>query len=163
MKNMIIFIPVIILFTAIIFLIVHNKSIVKIEPINIDSIKKSQQYLVNRFEEIEKEKNWQIFIQAMIIVESQMNNKAVGDNGSAIGILQIRPIMLAEYHRIIGEQVKVNRKDPMQSLKVFNVVQAHHNPKKEFRRACDIWNKGGGDAYYDKIMDVYNKLKQISE
>lgn len=116
-----------------------------------------------QYRKIKELYEWQLFTQALIIVESGMQCNAVGDNGSAIGILQIRPIMVKEYRRLTGDKSIINRKDPIQSLKIFKIVQSYHNREQDFKKACKVWNPTATDEYYNKVMKVFEQLKQISK
>lgn len=103
--------------------------------------------------------DWDLFTEAMIKVESRGNPKAVGSMDD-VGVLQIRPIMVMEANRILGREVFImdDRYDRELSILIFNAVQSYHNPNKDLRRACSIWNSGGGDEYYNKVMREYNTL-----
>ena len=46
---------------------------------------------------------WDTFVDAVIYVESRGNDSAVGDNGSAVGCLQIHPIMVREVNRLLAK------------------------------------------------------------
>lgn len=103
--------------------------------------------------------DWDVFTEAMINVESRGNPKAVGSMDD-VGVLQIRPIMVMEANRILGREVFImdDRYDRELSILIFNAVQGYHNPSKDLRRACYIWNSGGGDEYYNKVMKEYDAL-----
>lgn len=103
--------------------------------------------------------DWDIFIEAMIQVESGGNPFALGTQND-VGVLQIRPIMVREANRILGREVFLldDRYSREISILIFNTVQRRHNPRKDFREACRIWNSGGGLAYYNKVLSEYYSL-----
>lgn len=106
---------------------------------------------------------WELFYQALCIVESEMCSVRVGDDGKAVGILQIHKIMVDDVNRIQSE-IKYNyadRYDALKSKQMFNTIQEHYNKEKNFQKACAIWNSGGGVGYYKKVMVVFNKLNSL--
>lgn len=82
-------------------------------------------------------------VAAIEKVESRGNPAAVGDGGSAIGILQIRPIMVREVNRILGSQkyTLADRSDPAKSREMFWVFADHHGGTAE--QIARRWNGGG--------------------
>lgn len=99
-------------------------------------------------------------INAIIEVESSYSPNALGDNGLAVGILQIHPIMVREANRIIKKQKYKysDRKDRQKSIEVFLIYQRHWNPTGDVRLGCKLWNSGcdanGGDEYYEKVAKI---------
>ena len=56
----------------------------------------------------EKIDPWDLFVEAVIWRESRGNSSAIGDNGKAVGVLQIHPIMVREANRILAMNGKEN-------------------------------------------------------
>ena len=54
----------------------------------------------------EKIDPWDLFVEAVIWRESRGNSSAIGDNGKAVGVLQIHPIMVREANRILAMKDK---------------------------------------------------------
>lgn len=66
---------------------------------------------------------WDIFVQALIYVESEGKPNAVGKTND-VGILQITPIYVREVNRILGEErfTLEDRVDVDKSLEMFTVL-----------------------------------------
>ena len=111
-----------------------------------------------------KTNDWDKFIEAIIWKESRGNASAIGDNGRAVGVLQIHPIMVKEANRILAmrKSDKVynfdDRYDREKSIEIFNIVQSFHNKERDFDRALQIWNKNHPESYKTLIMEKYNEL-----
>lgn len=112
----------------------------------------------------ERINDWDLFISAMIWVESRGKHDAIGKLDD-VGVLQLRPIMVDEANRIIKANYFTyeDRLDSLKSVEIFNVVQKHHNPNYCFKRATKIWNPTAGDWYYERIMLKYNELLAIEK
>ena len=106
-------------------------------------------------EEVEE---WDIMIQALIVVESEGNPLAVGSSND-VGVLQITPIYVAEVNRILGENLYTleHRISIEKSLEMFEIYQAHHNPSKDILKARKIHNPRAGQWYIDKVMEQFNR------
>ena len=107
--------------------------------------------------------DWDAFIEALIWVESKGDERAVGKKDD-IGILQITPILLQDCNRIIGyEKYYLNdRYDREKSIEMFNLIQDHYNPQKDFHWALKLWNSGAPLSYHRKVMDKFNEIKESS-
>lgn len=108
---------------------------------------------------LEVRNDWEIFIKAIVWVESRGKHDAIGKSDD-VGVLQLRRIMVDEANRIIGTNYFTyqDRLDSVKSIEMFNIVQAHRNPDLCFKKAAKIWNPTAGDWYYNKIMDKYTEL-----
>lgn len=105
--------------------------------------------------------DWDIFIEALIEVESENNPQAVGSKDD-VGILQITPIYVADVNRILGEEAYFleDRTDPGKSLEMFEIMQNHYNPKLDINKAIKLHNPGAGARYKAKILCKINKIKE---
>ena len=106
---------------------------------------------------------WDLFIEAIIWQESRGNASAVGDNGRAVGVLQIHPIMVREANRIIaingGEKDRYSYDDRYSkesSIEMFKVVQDYHNKDHNLNKALQIWNHNHPASYRNNIFSKYN-------
>lgn len=88
------------------------------------------------------------FTKCIEFVESSYNENAYNKSEEAVGCLQIRPVMLADYNRITGDSMVMadlwNREN---SYKVAEAVFKHYmkytdNPTA--KHLAFIWNGGGG-------------------
>lgn len=99
---------------------------------------------------------WDRFVQALILVESEGNPNAKGKTND-LGILQITPIYVADVNRIIKEERYTldDRTDVQKSMEMFEIIQNHYNPEKEIDKAIRRHNPRAGKGYRDKIYRNY--------
>lgn len=83
-------------------------------------------------------------IAAIITVESNGNDAAVGDNGKAVGPLQIHPQMVEDVNRILGKEVYTleSRKSRAESIAIFSVFTNHYTPSWSPELVARRWNGG---------------------
>ena len=76
--------------------------------------------------------NWDRLVDAVIYVESRGNDSAVGDNGKAVGCLQIHPIMVREVNRILTSYGSAtaytleDRYSRAKSIEMFNIISEEY-------------------------------------
>ena len=102
---------------------------------------------------------WDLFIEALIHVESRGDTEAVGAKND-VGVLQITPIYVQDVNRILGEEryTLSCRVSVKKSLEMFNVYQSHYNPNKSIDKAIKLHNPRAGERYKAKVK---NKLKEL--
>jgi hypothetical protein len=107
--------------------------------------------------------DWEIFTQALIWVESKGDSKAVGSKDD-MGVLQITPILLQDCNRILKTErfTLEDRLDSLKSVEMFNIIQDHYNPQRDFHLALKIWNGKAPLSYHRKVMDKFNEIKASS-
>ena len=108
----------------------------------------------------QKPSEWDIFIQALIQVESEGKEDAVGKTND-VGILQITPIYVKDVNRILGED-KYDlscRTDTEKSLEMFEILQGHYNPSKSIDKAIKLHNPKAPQSYRIKIMNKMEIIK----
>lgn len=112
-------------------------------------------------QEIKKEPSeWDIFVKALIQVESEGKADAVGKTND-VGILQITPIYVKDVNRILGED-KYDlscRTDTEKSLEMFEILQGHYNPSKSIDKAIKLHNPKAPQSYRIKIMNKMEIIK----
>ena len=108
----------------------------------------------------QKPSEWDIFIQALIQVESEGKSNAVGKTND-VGILQITPIYVKDVNRILGEEryTLSCRTDIKKSLEMFEILQSHYNPNKDIDKAIKLHNPRAGQSYRIKIMNQMENIK----
>lgn len=103
---------------------------------------------------------------AIMRVESNFNPYAINIKEDAVGILQIRPVMVREVNKI---QKKLNKKefftledryDSLKSVKMYYIVQNYHNPTLNPKLSARLWN-GGTIKYLTQTEEYWNKVKQF--
>ena len=164
MKKLVLFLYICIAVTTILYFNSRNKTnytvVEKIELVEIDMVSD-----IAVTESVVT--NWDNFIEAIIWKESRGNENCAGDNGKAIGVLQIHPIMVREANRILKMKGKEevytyeDRLNRAKSIEIFNIVQNFHNKSHDFERALQIWNKNHPESYKTDIMNKYNELMSI--
>ena len=108
-------------------------------------------------------------IAALCLVESRGDSHAVGDNGRAIGVLQIHEIMVDEANRLAGCQrwSYSDRSDAGQSRQMAYMVisrrlarAGYNEPTPEaLKYAIRLWNRG--NEYYQRVIQEMEKSNEI--
>ena len=107
--------------------------------LNINSVYKIDEIVVTVCQ-------WDLLIHQIIKVESAGNHPdwQIGDDGRAIGPMQIHKIMVDEINRI-QDSIKftyLDRWSLQKSIQMFNIYQEYWNPTKDIIIAKRIWNGG---------------------
>lgn len=112
-------------------------------------------------------RNMDRLVEALVRTESNGNAAAVGDNGKAIGILQIHETMVNDFNRITGKNYKhIEMFDAQKAREVSNGVlnfYSKHIEKTTGRQATDkelafIWN--GGASSWRRVKSPMTDTKQ---
>ncbi len=100
-------------------------------------------------------------VDAIMYVESRGDSMAYNKREDAVGVLQIRPIMLREVNRLLGydKYTLKDRWSKAKSIEMFEVIREHTtNPTDE--KLARNWN-GGWNGYKKKsTLKYWNKVKQ---
>ena len=106
-------------------------------------------------------------ISFLIIVESGGVDNAIGDNGKAVGCLQIHSIVVEDVNRIYDTDYQdKDRYDREKSIEIAKLYLQHYASEERLGRqptikdAARIWN-GGPDGYREKeTIQYWIKVKQ---
>jgi len=108
-------------------------------------------------------------IDALIYVESKGNDSAIGDRhlGSqyAVGVLQIRPIMVREVNRILklrGSDYRFQLKDRYdrdKSIEMFLIWKEFHHNDSDFEAIARSWNGGTNGVKNPKTYNYWKKVE----
>lgn len=109
----------------------------------------------------------EILLSAIMAVESSYDSLAYNPSEKAAGILQIRPIMVKEVNRILGDEVYSleDRWNVEKSKEMFMVFSEYHSPDWDLETVIRNWN--GGDKgyrkkstlpYYHKVLSEYESM-----
>lgn len=112
---------------------------------------------VNDYKFIDK---MDIIAQALIYHESRGDSTIINKRSGASGILQLMPIYVKHCNYLLGEN-KFKPKDRLsskKSIKMFKVVQEHHNKEKSPEKAIKLHNPKGSVRYKSKVMKTYTTL-----
>jgi len=107
-------------------------------------------------------------MKALIWVESKGDSTAFAPNENAIGVLQIRPIMIRDVNRILklkGEDNRYHHNDAWDSEKskeIFMIwLNWYHKADLNFEKIARTWN-GGPDGYSEiETVKYWDKVKII--
>jgi len=106
--------------------------------------------------------DWNPIMEAIILVESEGNPRAV--SGNSVGAMQITPICVKECNLILerrGSSLRYSlndRWDVEKSKEMFLLIQSYHNKTNNVERAIRSWNGGPNysvkatNRYYQKVM-----------
>lgn len=96
---------------------------------------------------------------AFAVVESNDNPKAINRRENAVGLLQIRPIMVRQANMIVGEELYElsDREDSLVSLGIFHTVMSELNPSLDIDRAIEIWNPNASTEYRNLVKAIYHE------
>lgn len=102
---------------------------------------------------------WNLFLRALIQVESGGNPLAMGTHNDG-GILQITPIYIKEVNRLSKKSYSLDDRFSVdKSLEMFDIIQNYYNPDKDIDKAIKLHNPRAGKDYANKIYKVIKELK----
>jgi hypothetical protein len=111
--------------------------------------------------------NYDKLIPALVRVESNGNAKAVGDNGKALGILQIWSVVVQDVNAVYG--TKFAHKDafePKKAEQICRLYLSHYCSAKRLGRkptyedAARIWNGGPMGHRKSATLGYWAKVKK---
>ena len=106
--------------------------------------------------------DWSAVMEAIILVESEGNARAVC--GNQAGAMQITPILVKECNNILegrGSNLRYTLADRFsvaKSKEMFLLIQSQHNPANNVEKAIRSWNGGphysvrATNRYYKKVL-----------
>ena len=111
-------------------------------------------------------RDWSTVVASIAHVESNGDASAV--NGDAVGLLQIRPVLVKDVNRILKKR-KSNKRyslkdryNARKSREMFEIYQSYYNPNGSVERAIRLWNGGCGDSI-SGTQKYYNKVKKAMQ
>ena len=106
----------------------------------------------------------------LIFVESRGNDSAIGDRhligNEAVGLLQIRPIMVREVNRILKiqkselEYALEDRFDRNKSIHMFMIWKDYHHKNNSNEIIARNWNGGPRGYKKDRTVKYWNKIEK---
>jgi len=103
-------------------------------------------------------------LNAVMAVESNFDTMAYNAKENAVGCLQIRPIMVREVNRLLGED-KYTLKDrwsKAKSIEMFNVIRSHLKGATD-EQIARTWNGGYNGKNIPKTLQYWIKVKQYTQ
>jgi hypothetical protein len=101
-------------------------------------------------------------ISALIIVESSNNDLAIGDQGRAIGCLQIHKAVVADVNKFTGSHYRhQDMTNRAQARAVCEAYLKHYGKGKTTEEQARIWN-GGPEGHKKKTATqaYWNKVEK---
>ena len=102
-------------------------------------------------------------LNAVMAVESNFDSMAYNAKENAAGVLQIRPIMVREVNRLLGED-KYTLKDrwnKAKSIEMFNVIRSHLKGASD-EEIARTWNGGYNGKNIPQTLQYWKKVKQYT-
>ena len=103
-------------------------------------------------------------LNAVMAVESNFDTMAYNAKENAAGCLQIRPIMVREVNRLLGED-KYTLKDrwsKAKSIEMFNVIRSHLKGATD-EQIARTWNGGYNGKNIPETLQYWIKVKQYTQ
>jgi len=103
-------------------------------------------------------------LNAVMAVESNFDTMAYNEKEDAAGCLQIRPIMVREVNRLLGED-KYTLKDrwsKAKSIEMFNVIRSHLKGATD-EEIARTWNGGYNGKNIPETLQYWIKVKQYTQ
>lgn len=108
-----------------------------------------------------------LLLSALIAVESSGNPNAVGDAGRAVGVLQIRPCVVADVNAYAGTRYTLaDRRCPQKSREMFRLyIQRYATPQRLGRSPTQqdiarIWNGGPAGWKRQSTVKYWTKVQR---
>ena len=115
-------------------------------------------------------RNLDELVEALIWVESRGKEDAYCKREDAVGVLQIRPIMVKEVNRILRLQGSTNiytledRWERGKSIEMFKVIASYYHETSSYEKIARCWNGGPKglqkkqtEKYWRKVQKRLNK------
>lgn len=101
-------------------------------------------------------------LKAIMQIESRGNVNAHNIQEDAVGVLQIRRIMVREINRVLGYQAYTykDRWDYQKSVEMFTIFQSRYNPTWDAETAARKWNGGGRGMQKQSTVKYWNNVKE---
>ena len=112
-----------------------------------------------------------ILLDALIQVESRGDSLIIGDNGKAVGVLQIHPITVRDVNRILekrGDTIRYtynDRTSQKKSIEMFYIWKSYYHLESDFETIARCWNGGPKgmnkpmtEYYWSKVEDELNEI-----
>ena len=100
-------------------------------------------------------------ISALIIVESSNNDLAVGDQGRAIGCLQIHKAVVADVNRITGSNYRHSEMtNRVAARAVCEAYLKAYGKGKTIEEQARIWNGGPTGDKKQATLGYWNKVSK---
>ncbi len=98
--------------------------------------------------------------RSVVKVESNNGRYLFNEIENAIGVSQIRPIMIEEVNQILGYNKYSHEQawDSITSFNIFKDFQQHFNPEFDLERGSRLWNGGRSGMEKESTLSYYEKI-----
>ena len=98
--------------------------------------------------------------RSVVKVESNNGRYLFNEIENAIGVSQIRPIMIEEVNQILGYNKYSHEQawDSITSFNIFKDFQKHFNPDFDLERGSRLWNGGRSGMEKESTLSYYEKI-----
>jgi hypothetical protein len=115
---------------------------------------------INIYEIFKKDRENRI-IKAIILAESGGRWDAYNAKEEALGVLQLRPVMVRHVSTLSDKEYKLSdRLDSLKSVEMFKLLMSIRNPRYDIDTACNLWNAGNPNPTNQRIKDKVSIYKQ---
>lgn len=115
---------------------------------------------------VEQQRDLTPLVEALIWVESRGKEDAYCKREDAVGVLQIRPIMVKEVNRIlrlIGSSniyTLEDRWNREKSIEMFNVVASYYHETSSYEKIARCWNGGPKGLQKKQTQKYWRKVQK---
>lgn len=115
---------------------------------------------------VEHKRDLTPLVEALIWVESRGKEDAYCKREDAVGVLQIRPIMVKEVNRILGLIGSTNiytledRWNRDKSIEMFNVVASYYHETSSYEKIARCWNGGPKGLQKKQTQKYWRKVQK---
>ena len=105
-------------------------------------------------------------IEALIWVESRGKENAYCKREDAVGVLQIRPIMLKEVNRVLSMNgsdlvyTLEDRWDREKSIEMFEIIANHYHETSSYEKIARCWNGGPKGLQKKQTKKYWRKVQK---
>lgn len=111
---------------------------------------------------IEAKNNEKLMLLWKSVVKVESNNGLYLFNEleNAVGVAQIRPIMIKEVNNLLGYDKYSHEQawDSLTSFNIFKDFQQHFNPEFDLERGSRLWNGGRSGMEKESTLIYYAKI-----
>ena len=101
-----------------------------------------------------------LLIAAIIAVESNGNDMAIGDNGKARGTLQIHKELVQDVNRFAGTHYEWSRmRNRTEAVSVFKLYSEHYSKNASDETVARRWNGGPNGHKKPATLGYWQKVK----
>ena len=139
--------------------------IATVVALSIAYVKQPETPIKAPVEAVERRTDIEQLITALIAIESNGDDSAIGDGGLAVGCLQIHPIMVRDINRILGRQyincayIYKDRHSRTKSIEMCKIYFGHYCRDMSNEHKARCWNGGPNGWKKESTKPYWAKVK----